>query len=76
MPIMVLWVLAKSKADINRRLEKGDFVTGCNYSIRGKSHYTLNRELKIGTAIKVFSAWSYGNPVSKAYGTWNGTRVK
>lgn len=74
---MKIYVKAKSKADINRRLEQGEQIYGENYSMFGGAGiYRLDEDLERGTVIAVFSQMSMGNPVAKSWGQWTGKRVK
>ena len=69
---MKIYVQAKSKADINRRLKSGEQFSGHNYSMfGGGGEYELNTDLPDGTIVAVFEKTSHDNPVAKAWGTWN-----
>jgi len=73
---MKIYVEAKSKADLNRRLQAGEEVYGKNYSIfGGGGYYNLNKHLPEGTLITIYSQMSGGNPVGKSYGQWKNGRV-
>lgn len=74
---MELYVQAKSKKAINQMLSEGKNVSGYNYSIfDGGGSYLLSSGLPIGTVIKVYEKMVGGSPYAKAYGTWDGTKVK
>jgi len=74
---MEIYVQAKSKKAINEALTAKQKVYGTNYSMfGGGGRYELNSDLPKGTVIKVFEKYSGGNPYAKAYGTWDGTKVK
>jgi len=74
---MTLYVKAKSKKAINERLSEGRDVYGENYSFfAGAGIYKLDNQLASGTVIKVFEKYSGGSPYAKAYGTWDGKKVK
>jgi hypothetical protein len=69
---MKIYIYAKSKADINRRLKSGEQFSGHNYSMfGGGGEYELNTDLPDGTIVAVFEKTSGGNPVAKAWGTWD-----
>lgn len=74
---MELYVQAKSKKAINELLKAGAQVSGYNYSIfGGGGSYVLSSALPIGTVIKVYEKMVGGSPYPKAYGTWDGSKVK
>ena len=73
---MKIYVEAKSKNDINGRLDNNETVTGRNYSMFGGGGiYALDSNLEIGTIIATYTRMVGGNPVSRYYYTWNGTRA-
>jgi len=75
--MITLYVKAKSKKEINEKLAAGKTIYGTNYSaFGGGGTYALNSELPKGTVIKVFEKYSCGSPYAKAYGTWDGKKVK
>lgn len=74
---MELYVNAKSKKAINDMIAEGKTVYGLNYSIFGNGgEYALSSALPVGTVIKVYSKMVGGSPYAKAYGTWDGSKVK
>jgi hypothetical protein len=74
---MEIYVNAKSKRAINTMLEEGKTVHGYNYSIfGGGGDYVLSSALPVGTVIKVYEKVVGGSPYPKAYGTWDGKKVK
>ena len=74
---MELYVKATSKKQINERLMAGLKVYGTNFSMfGGGGTYELNKELPKGTVIKVYEKTVGGSPYAKAYGTWDGNKVK
>lgn len=74
---MKLYVQAKSKADINRRLKAGETFTGWNYSMfGGGGEYELNSELQSGTIIAVYEKTINGSPYAKSWGTWDANKNK
>lgn len=79
---MKLYVLANSRAALNRRLAGGETVQGENYSMFAPSAgrdaagwHTLDSSLANGTTIAIYSQKAMGNPVAKSWGTWNGRRA-
>jgi len=67
-----LYVQAKSKADINRRLEASEVLVGTEYKMLEETKYPLNTNLPTGTIIKVFDKTDgQGVPYAKAYGQWD-----
>lgn len=75
--MMTLYVQARSKKELNERLSLGQVVRGFNYSMFGGGGvYELNTKLMNGTIIKVYDKLINGQPYAKAYGTWDGTKVK
>lgn len=74
---MEIYVNAKSKKAINEMLAAGEYVAGENYSIFGDGGwYYLNSELPSGTVIKIYDKTVDGTPYAKAYGVWDGNKVK
>ena len=74
---MKIYVEAKSKADLIRRLSAGEEITGYNYSMfGGGGHYMLDNTLEDGTIIAIYSQMSQGNPVAKSWGTWTNGVLK
>ena len=74
---MKIYVEAKSKADLIRRLAAGEEISGFNYSMfGGGGHYMLDDNLEDGTIIAIYSQMSQGNPVAKSWGTWTNGILK
>jgi len=73
---MTIYGNAKSKKAINDMLANGTTVIGTEYSLRQPVNYALNSELPNGTVIKVWEKLVGGSPYAKAYGTWDGKKVK
>ena len=74
---MKLYVEAKSKADLIRRLAAGEEISGYNYSMfGGGGHYMLDDNLEDGTIIAIYTKKVRGNPVAKAWGTWTNKVLK
>jgi len=72
-----LYVEAKSKADLIRRLAAGEEISGYNYSMFGGGGiYMLDDNLADGTIIAIYSQMSQGNPVAKSWGTWTNKVLK
>ena len=73
---MKIYVEAKSRASLNRRLDRGEEIIGQNYSMWRKDDEpqfrVLDNTLPVGTVIAIYSQMSMGNPVAKSWGTWNG----
>ena len=68
---MKIYVEARSKASLIRRLKSGEEVVGENYSMfGGGGFYHLDTNLENGTVIAIFSEMQGGNPVGKSWGTW------
>lgn len=69
---MTLYVKAKSKKEINTKLESGLIVRAESFEMfGGGGSYKLDSSLPDGTVIKVFDKYCGGSPYAKAYGTWN-----
>jgi hypothetical protein len=77
---MKLYVKAKSKKDINERLEKGEAVFGDNFSaFGGGGTYQLGGQpIGDGTVIAIYEKTATfpgesgpGSPVAKTYGAWD-----
>jgi hypothetical protein len=68
---MKIYIHAKSKADINRRLKAGEQFSGHNYSMFGGGGWYNLQDVEDGTIVAVFEKTSHGNPVAKAWGTWD-----
>jgi hypothetical protein len=74
---MKVYVKANSKADLKRRLDSGESISGYNYSMfGGGGSYDLDESLPDGTVIAIYSQMSMGNPVGKSWGTWENGKVK
>lgn len=74
---MKIYVYAKSKADLKRRLAAGEEIKGYNYSFfGGAGWYALDANLENGTIIAVYEKMSGGNPVGKSWGEWNNGVLK
>ena len=75
---MKLYVEAKSKAALNRRLQAGEEVWGTNYSIfGGGGQYALDKTLPNQTMITIYSLTdARGIPIGKSYGQWKCGRVE
>lgn len=74
---MDIYVQAKSKKAINEKLAKNEVVPGYYYSIfGGGGYYELDEKLPVGTIIKVYEKLVGGSPYAKAYGVWDGKKVK
>lgn len=74
---MELYVNASSKKALNERLANKEVVMGTNYSIfGGGGFYQLNESLPPKTVIKVWDKIVNGSPYAKAYGVWDGKKVK
>lgn len=65
---MQVYVQAKSKAELNRRLAQGETFEALHYGIPHNDVYDLER-LPVGTVVKIFEKYVGGNPYAKAYGT-------
>ena len=73
---MQLYVQAKSKTEINKRLADGEKIYGTHYAPGVCDDYRLDGLLASGTVIKVFDKFVAGSPYAKAYGTWDPVRNK
>jgi len=72
-----IYVQAKSKKAINEKLANHEVVPGYYYSLfGGGSYYELDEKLPAGTIIKIYEKLVNGNPYAKAYGIWDGKKVK
>lgn len=70
-----IYVKAASKAELNRRLSRGERIIGTVYTIDSVDVVPLNT-MPDGSAVKVWSK-SYGStPIAKAYGAWNASKRK
>ena len=76
---MKIYVEAKRRASLNRRLDRGEQIVGENYAMLRKDDEpqfpVLDNTLPTGTVIAIYSQMSFGNPVAKSWGTWNGRRA-
>ena len=74
---MKVYVEAKSKAALIRRLKDGEEIYGYNYSMfGGGGSYCLDDSLENGTIIAIYSEMSMGNPMGKSWGTWTNGVLK
>lgn len=77
MPGLKLYVKAKSKADLNRRLAAGEVITGQDYSMfDNRGTLALDSNLAPGTVIAVYQKTFGGDPYTRAWGTWDGKKVR
>ncbi len=79
MSAMKVYVKAKSKNDINARLDAGETVTGRNYSIFGDGgDYDLDGWLPAGTIICTYTKLGSDgySPVGRYWYKWNGSRCE
>lgn len=68
---MKVYVEAKSRASLIRRLKTGESITGTNYSMfGGGGDYMLDENLATGTLIAIYEKMMDGNPIAKSWGTW------
>jgi len=73
---MKVYVNSTSKKEVNRQLEQGQEVIGRNYSLfNGGVDYRL-QELNDGDVIAVYQHTSAGNPIAKAWGTWDAKKQR
>lgn len=79
---MKIYVKAKSKKELNERLGSIE-KSNSNIRIYGDSHemfnegrHALDSTLPVGTVIAVYDRYAGGSPYAKAWGTWDGKRVK
>ena len=68
---IVIYVEAKSKAEINRRLQSGQTVVGVEHKMGQATTWPLSEMLPDGTLVKVWDKMSFGSPVAKSYGRWD-----
>jgi hypothetical protein len=69
--LVQVYVHAKSKADINRRLKAGYVVVGIEHKMLEETKWPLT-SLPDGALIKVWSKEDPdGVPIAKAYGRWD-----
>jgi hypothetical protein len=69
-----VYIQGNSKADINRRLAKGEAVTYTEYSLLS-SHIGYVKDLPNGTIVKVYKDIVSGSPYTKAYGSMKQGKV-
>ena len=67
MGIKTVYVEGASKKDINARLIAGENVQEIEFALAMVTYHTL-RALPAGTVVKIYSQFSGGIPVAKAYG--------
>lgn len=69
---MKLFVRAKSKAELNRKLREGVTVTGLEYSLlRQGIEFTLGVDVPDKTRVFLFSRIQNGFPLAHSNGTYN-----
>lgn len=69
---MKLFVRAKSKAELNRKLRKGATVTGLEYSLlRQGIEFTLGVDVPDKTRVFLFTQIQNGFPLAHSNGTYN-----
>lgn len=73
---MKIYVKAKSKKDINERLQNGEVLYGQNFSMFGDSGIYDLTQLNDGDIVAVYQKMVDGNPYAKAWGTWDGKKQK
>lgn len=76
---MKLYIKAKSKAEINRRIKEGETIIGTEYNAFNPEGYMTHHALqlsKTGTTVAIFKDYSMGSPVAESWGTWNQEKEK
>lgn len=69
---MKLFVRAKSKAELNRKLRRGATVTGLEYSLlRHGIEFTLGVDVPDKTRVFLFTQIQNGFPLAHSNGTYN-----
>jgi hypothetical protein len=67
-----------SKKVANEKIAAGEQVSGIEYSMfneRYATPHTIN-ECEEGTIVAFFTNTSDGIPISRSFGTWDGTKIK
>ena len=78
---MKIYVQANSKADLNRRLDSGETIEGCEYNAFNpngyRTYHILDKTLPEETIIAIFKDRDYSNtPIGIAWGNWKKGTVK
>ena len=71
---MKAYIQAKSKKSLNERLCFNEDVQAVLYGFA--TTYLSIHELPKGCVISIFEKYVGGSPYAKAYGIWDGTKVK
>ena len=67
---MQIYVNAKSKRDLNRRIKDGEPITGLKYEIFSMDIIPIHR-WDHNSSIKVYEKCIDGNPYAKSYGVYD-----
>lgn len=74
---MKLFVRAKSKAELNRRLRSGAEVTGLEYSLlRQGIEFTLGIDVPDNTRVFMYTEIQNGLPLAHSNGVYNSNKNK
>ena len=75
---MKLYIEAKSRKEVNEKLKKGELVMGVEYNRRNENYETIHnlRDCKGGMPVMFFLMMNDGEPIPRAYGTWNKEKNK
>lgn len=69
------YVRAKSKKAVNEMLAAGEEVYAIKYEMFNQDSIRL-QDLPKGTVLRIFEKYVGDQPYAKAYGTWDGVKVK
>lgn len=72
---MKAYILAKSKKSLNERLCFNEDVQAIVYDMFSTRYLSIH-ELPKGCVVSIFEKYVSGSPYAKAYGIWDGTKVK
>jgi hypothetical protein len=71
MTIKTIYVQAKSKAELNRRIEEGHTIVGVEHKMGTETRWPLGEAVPDGTVVKIWNRMSMGSPYVMSYGRWD-----
>jgi len=75
---MKLYIEGKSRKEINDKLKRNEEVLGIEYNKNSIEYKTIHnlRDCKGGMPVMFYLSMHEGEPVTRAYGTWNKEKNK
>ena len=71
---MKIYIQAKSKKELNKRILNKDEVIGLEYNMFNPDGYIIEHNInncEDGTTIAIFNSYSGSNPIATTWGIWD-----